>query len=177
MYKAYWWSLSGGRKWMCRYHRTSSHVDRRVFRSIIGDFNNAVIRGRVIDKGIAFKIPRFGEMVFRKYKPKVWYDKNGTLRKDRLPIDWEKTWAMWFSDNPGKTKKEIEDVPGRKVLYNMNTHSDGYRFKFFWFKGKCMVVNNTAYVFRLKRGHNRYLAQRAKDPSNGIDWPRTRQTV
>ena len=170
VYKAYWWSLTGGRKWMVRYHKTKYHVPYNIFKGIVGDFNEAVIRGEMIDKGLSFKIPHFGEIMYRKYKPKIWYDDKGVLRKDKLPVDWPKTWALWAKMYPGLTKAELKQTHNKKVVYNMNAHTDGYRFKFFWFKGRCRVVNSTAYSLRLPRVHNRYLAKRAKDPENGIDF-------
>lgn len=170
MYKSYFWSLTDGRKWMVRYHRTKYHVDKKTFKGIITDFNKALIQGKLIEKGIAIKIPFFGEMVYGKYKPKVWYDKKGRLRKDKLPIDWGKTYKMWNEDHPGMTREELRTIKGKKVVYNMNTHSDGYRFKLYWFRGRCSVVNNTAYKFRLVRKHKRHLGDLAMDPSNGIDF-------
>jgi len=93
------------------------------------------------------------------------------LRKDRLPVDWPKTYAMWSKQYPGLTWGEIKKTLGKKkVVYNLNAHTDGYRFKFYWFRGKCKVVNNTAYGMRLYRPHLKYLAERAFEPENGIDF-------
>ena len=170
LYKSYWWSLTDGRKWMVRYHRTKYHVDKKTFNAILEDFNNALIRGKMIEKGIAIRIPFFGELVFGKYKPKVWYDDKGRLRKDRLPVDWEKTYKLWREQYPGLTDKELEGIKGKKAVYNLNAHTDGYRFKLYWFRGRCHVVNNSAYRFTLMRKHQRYLAKLAKEPENGIDF-------
>jgi len=155
---------------MSRYHKTKYHVDYKTFMGIVKDYNNAIVRGRMIERGIGLRIPFFGEIVFGKYKPKVWYDESGRLRKDRLPIDWGKTYKMWHADHPGMTRTELESIPGKEVIYNLNYHTDGYRFKMFWFKGRCKVTNNTAYQFRLMRIHQRYLAKLAMDPANGIDF-------
>ena len=170
VFKNYIWSLTGGRKWMSRYHKTKYNVDYKTFNAILTEFNDAIIKGKVIDKGIAFKMPFFGEIVFGKYKPKIWYDDNGRLRHDRLPVDWTKSWEIWEKDHPGLTRNELNKVPGKKVVYNLNAHSDGYRFKFYWFRGKCKVVNNTAYRFRLYDPHMDYLGKMAQDPENGIDF-------
>jgi hypothetical protein len=94
------------------------------------------ISHNIINEGRQFHMPhKLGDTYIEKTK----LDYN-----NRLPIDWELTTRTG------------------KVIYNLNEHSEGYKYEFRWNKKVCTFTNN--YLFRLifTRENKRLLAKNIK---------------
>jgi hypothetical protein len=90
----------------------------------------------IIDEGRVFHMPfNLGDT----YVDKVKLDYN-----NRLPINWQLT------------------TQTGKVIYNLNEHSEGYKYELKWNKKVCMFQNN--YLFKLiyTRANKRKLAKNIK---------------
>jgi hypothetical protein len=90
----------------------------------------------IINEGRMFHMPF---MLGDTYVDKIKLDYN-----NRLPIDWQLTTRTG------------------KVIYNLNEHSEGYRYELKWNKKVCQFNNN--YLFRLvyTRANKRLLAKNIK---------------
>lgn len=94
----------------------------------------------ILETGDKLKLPwGFGAFSINKKKSKKTKEWNGKTYIN-LPIDWV------------KTKQE-----GKRV-YNMNYHTDGYRFRWLWFKDSCYFYQSDLYNFKPSREVSRKLA-------------------
>lgn len=102
----------------------------------------------VIETGNKVKFPLgFGNFAISKRKQKRTKEWNGKTYIN-LPVDWKKS-------------KEL----GKKT-YIMNYHTDGYRYKWQWFKDSAYFHLSDLYVFQPSREVSRKLARILKDPDN-----------
>jgi hypothetical protein len=89
----------------------------------------------LIEDGIKFKFPfALGELYVNKHKLKY---------NSKLPIDWQLT------------------VKEGKKVYNLNEHTAGFGYKFFWTK-PYKVVNKFTYRLVFTRENKRHLAKAIK---------------
>jgi len=95
---------------------------------------NKKLSERIIKESLELKLPyKLGTLSIKKQKIKILV-KDGQLKKNKMIVDWEKSWEMWKADNPTLTRKEIMDLPNKTVVYNMNQHTNGYIFSWVWDK-------------------------------------------
>jgi hypothetical protein len=131
------------------------NISRVLFGKICGDFNKEIVN-RIIFDNFEFKMfSRGGILSLRKYKQKIWLDKDGNVRKKFLKVD------------PYATMKLREEDPEaarlNKVVYFDNAHSDGYKYCIFWSKASSTIKNCSKYIFRPVRDTNRLLAKAIKE--------------
>ena len=109
---------------------------------------NIALSDKIIKESFDFKMPhRMGALSIRKGKLNICV-KDGKLEKGKLIIDWGKSWAYWKEQYPGKTRKEINEIKDKVVIYNMNDHTNGYVMRWKWDKSTCNLPNHTVYQFR-----------------------------
>lgn len=95
---------------------------------------------KIIDDGLTFHMPfMMGDTFVEKVKLNY---------NNRLPINWQLT------------------TETGKVIYNLNEHSDGFKYRFKWNKKVCTFKNN--YLFKLvyTRSNKRKLAHNIKVKKN-----------
>lgn len=150
----------------CRYKERAddihelngSVVDYATYCSVIRSFNNRLADSLIID-AMEFKMPfRLGKLRIKKFKQKIKLDENGNIDKKNLPVNWKKTWDMWFDIYPGLDRAEIKKIPNKKVIYHLNEHTSGYRCVLFWDKINCNVKNNRVYSAMFTFTNRRKLA-------------------
>ena len=113
-------------------------IDYTTYRKIITDYF-MFIRDEILEKSREFKMPcRLGSLFIMKRKPLKW--DSGSLR-----IDY-------------KTSKDLG-----KVVYHLNEHSDGYKYRFCWSKVKSLVPYKIKYQLIVTRHNKRRLAQIIKN--------------
>lgn len=119
-------------------------VDFKTYKNICKEFNTAVMED-IIKENVPFKMPgRLGTL--RICKTKMNYSD-----KNKLKVDW-------------KTSREAG-----KVVYHLNDHTNGYRFRFWWEK-KGPIQNLAFYSFTPTREYKRLLSSVLKDKNNNIDY-------
>lgn len=111
------------------------YVDYHEFRDIVETFYKGLSHC-IINEGQKFHMPF---MLGDTYVEKVKLDYN-----NRLPIDWQLTTATG------------------KVIYNLNEHSDGYKYGIKWNKKVCIFNNNYLYTLVYTRANKRLLAKNIK---------------
>ena len=113
-------------------------IDYKLYHSILIDYFK-FIQDEIVEQGREFKMPcRLGSLFIMKRKPLKW--DSGSLR-----IDY-------------KTSKDLG-----KVVYHLNEHSDGYKYRFCWSKVKSMVPYKIKYQLIVTRHNKRRLAHIIKN--------------
>lgn len=113
---------------------------------IIYAFNRA-FRDYILETGEKVKFPwGFGDFAISKKLSKKFKEHNGKTYIN-LPIDWKKT-------------KEAG-----KRIYNFNSHSDGYRCKWYWFVKDARFSNSCIWIFKASRESSRKITEYINKPS------------
>ena len=113
-------------------------IDYTTFRSIILDYYD-YIRDELLNKGNSIKLPcNLGTISIVKKKSEYWNGKG-------CSIDYKAT------------------RENNKLIYYINEHSDGYKFRLYWSKLKCNISNGIKYMMILSRDNKRRLAQIIKN--------------
>lgn len=111
------------------------YISYKEYVDIVTTFYKSISRS-IIDEGKTFHMPyMMGETYIEKSK----LDYN-----HRLPINWALT-----------TKTG-------KVIYNLNEHSEGYKYRMKWNKKICIFPNNYLYMLVYTRENKRKLAKNIK---------------
>lgn len=122
----------------------------RLYGTILKEINAEIMK-LIITTNFEYQIvPKLGTLSIKKFKTKLVLDEEGNLVKTRLSIDFGKTNALWKADPIAKEN--------RKVVYHINRHTDGYRYKFYWNKKYSTVKNKSFYTFKAARDNNRMIA-------------------
>ena len=118
--------------------QTVYDIDYTLYRKILVDYFQ-YIRDEVIERSREFKFPcRLGSIAIVKHKPKY-------LNGKSLCIDYKAT-------------KEIG-----KLIFHLNEHSDGYKYRIHWNKKDSNALNKSKYQLKLTRYNKRHLAQIIKN--------------
>jgi hypothetical protein len=137
-------------------------VDYKTYCSVIREFNSKLADALIMD-ALEFTMPfRLGKVRIKKFKQKIKLDENGEIDKKNLPVNYAKTWKMWFDTYPGLTREEIKQIPGTKVIFHLNEHTSGYRCVLFWDRLSCNVKNNRVYSIMFTFTNRRKLASMLK---------------
>lgn len=128
-----------------------NHPDIKItfsqFKDVISTCNQ-MITDYVLETGEKFKLPfGFGELSVDKWKPKKYVEYNGK-QYINLPVDWVKT-------------KKVGTL-----VYNLNAHTDGFRFKWYWFKSTARFEGSRCFVFKPCRKISRKLSSNLKKPNS-----------
>lgn len=113
-------------------------IEYKTFREIITDYFQ-YLRDQIIEEGREVKLPcRLGSLYVIKHRPKH-------LDGRSLRVD-------YYS-----TKKY------GKLMYHLNEHSDGYKYRFRWDRRECNVPNRSKYNLVMTRQNKRRLASIIKN--------------
>jgi len=144
-----------------KIHRKGKYyVSLTLFSKILKDFYKGI--SEEILKGYYFPLfSRMGNISIRKMKLTFKVDDTGELITN-APIDWKSTLDLWQED---------EDAKNQKILVrHINTHSNGYIYRWFYDRGLANFRNKTKYAFIPSRENQRNLAKLIKDENNEIDF-------
>lgn len=135
--------------------RSKYNVSRTVYTAICKEMNEAIFK-LMVDDNFEFRLPsRMGIQRVKKWKPVPKFDEKGELITTNLPVDWKATMQLWKEDKECKEAKQL--------VFHTNTHTNGYKCKWYWSKKICNVANKTVYQFIPSRDMKRYLAKRVKE--------------
>lgn len=120
-------------------------LDFEKWKEIIYSYNY-LFRDYLLETGDRVKLP-WGLGSFSINKKKV---RKTIIKDDKelvvMPVDWQ------------KSRKA-----GKKI-YHLNSHTDGYRYKWLWFAGDARIYQCSIWVFKPSRITSRKLAQYIKKP-------------
>jgi hypothetical protein len=152
-----------------RYKLVYPEIDRKKYVDLC-HLINITLSDKIIKESFEFRMPaRLGTISIRKNKIKIKV-KDGKLEKNKMIVDWKKTWDYWNSEYPNKTRKEIAQIRDKVTIYNMNEHTNGYVMGWRWDKSTCNVNNQTVYVFRPTKRNRLELARWIKSDDRENDF-------
>jgi hypothetical protein len=152
-----------------KYKLIYPDVDRKKYVNICHRINTA-LSDKIIKESFEFKMPfRLGSISIKKSKTSI-HVKNGKLEKNKLIPDWASTWEYWMKENPGLTRKEINQIKDKVIIYNMNDHTNGYVMRWKWDKSTCNLPNHTVYQFKPTKRNRLSLAAWIKSDERENDY-------
>jgi hypothetical protein len=161
-----WGSYKDFRK---RYKLIYPEIDRKKYVDLC-HLINTTLSDKIIKESFEFRMPaKLGTISIRKNKIKIKV-KDGKLEKNKMIVDWKKTWDFWNTEYAGKTRKEIIDTKDKIAIYNLNEHTNGYVMGWKWDKSTCNVPNQTVYWFRPTKRNRLTLAQWIKSDEKQNDY-------
>ncbi len=138
--------------------KSEFNVTFKQFYTVLNLFNQKVKEAIIYDSWI-FVIPyRLGTIYIKKIKMELKLNEDGSVDKRGLVPNWPKTIKLWDKIYPGLSKKELKEIPNKKIVFYMNEHTSGYKFVIHWEKKYCNVANNGPYEFIFTRSNRRELA-------------------
>jgi hypothetical protein len=152
-----------------KYKLVYPNINRKKYVKLCHAINKGISE-KIIKESFEFRIPyRLGTLSIRKSKLKI-NIKDGKLEKNKMIVDWKRTWDYWNQEYPDKTRQEINDIKGKIVIYNMNEHTDGYIMGWCWDKSTCVIRNQTVYYFKPTKGNRLALANWIKSDDKENDY-------
>lgn len=152
-----------------KYKLIYPKIDRKKYVAIC-HMVNEMLSDKIIKESFEFRMPyRLGTLAITKQKAKI-NIKDGKLQKNKMIIDWGKTWDYWYNEYPGLSRKQINLIPEKVVIYNMNDHTNGYVMSWTWNKYTCRVVNQTVYYFKPTKRNRLALAAWIKSEEKENDY-------
>ncbi len=125
--------------------RENSPVSLKDYRLILGEFFKFIMK--LVHDGNKVSLPnRLGHIYVRGRKIKPMFDENGNLKNGLAP-DWVKTKALRESNEQARIE--------RRVVYHLNEHTQGIRYKIKWSKAGSMVENINFYSLVFSRTNKR----------------------
>ena len=125
---------------------------RKDFCKITNEFNKHIIG--LVFEGHEVKLPeRLGVISVKGKKIKTEFDEE-LGRISNQAIDFGETNKMWAKNPELKEKKQM--------VYHLNEHSDGVRYRFFWSRDRVLVENKLFYTMVFTRTNKRNLSQLIK---------------
>jgi len=167
----------GNRKILANYktydiykHYRTKHgndaVDRKTFMKVLKDILPQLIL-LMIYENFEFSIPaRLGTLRIKKKLVEPKLDENGDLDVRSLSINYKKTKELWTKLYPDKTPEEIKEIKDKPLVRELNEHTDGYRFIWYWDRLTCNIPNQSAYSLDMTRTYDRQLSNAAKTIKN-----------
>lgn len=118
-----------------QYHKDNKNdVSYNTFKTILNEFNSE-LKNCLLESSEGFKMPfGLGYVQIVKYKPK-------SYTKKSLSIDYKSS-AQYG-----------------KIIYHLNEHSNGYKYRLYWSKIPQTVPDRYKYQLQLVRQNKRHLAQ------------------
>jgi len=121
----------------------------------------------IIYENMELTLPsRLGDLRIKKRITQPEIDEDGNLDVRKLSINWKKTKEYWEELYGGKTAEEVKKIKDKPLVRELNKHTDGYRFLWYWDRLTSNVPNQIAYSLDMTREHDRKLSKAAKTIKN-----------
>lgn len=141
-------------------------LSRKIFMRVLKGILPELIL-LMIFENFEFSMPaRLGTLRIKKKLVEPKLDENGELDVRSLSINYKKTKELWMKLYPGKSPEEIKKVKNKPLVRELNEHTDGYRFIWYWDRLTCNVPNQSAYSLDMTRTYDRQLSNAARTIKN-----------
>jgi len=148
-----------------RHYKTQSGkncLDKKTVRALYKEIFDELIKAIVLDN-FQFKMPsNLGYLRVRKKKVEPKLLEDGTIDTRVMSMDWKKTKKLWEKLYPELTAEEISNIPNKPKVIELNEHTDGYRFMWFWEKLTSNIPNQSAYYLEMTKQNKKILSQSSK---------------
>lgn len=127
------------------YLETSDNpVSKTIYLDIVNEFFKFIMS--LILKSEHIKLPyTTGSILIRGIKVRPRLDAEGQIKG--VSPNWPKTMKLW--DRDAKAKEE------KKVIYDFNEHTNGFRYRITWVKDKVKMENQSLYALIFSRANKR----------------------
>lgn len=124
-------------------------ISCKIYLKVVGGFIQFIIQKLLA----AYDVRLYGKLGIigirgKKVKPRIGED--GEIKG--AMISWGKTFQLWKTNPEAKANKQ--------VIYCLNEHSDGIRYKLVWHKRNVTIKNKLIYSLRFARPVKRELYRR-----------------
>lgn len=145
------------------YKKNSDNpLPKSLVKTLYKEMYTELIKLIVLDN-FQFRMPnKLGYLRVKKKVVEPKLNKEGELDTRALSINWKKTKLLWQSKYEGMTAEEISAIPNKPVIRELNEHTDGYRFMWFWEKLTSSTPNQSAYYIEMTRTNKKILSQASK---------------
>lgn len=141
-------------------------VDRPTFVRVVKDFNKEVAR-MIIEDAIEFRMPsNLGKVRMIKYKDIIRLNEDGSLNLKKKPIDWKASYKLWEREYPGLSRKELYAIKKKPLVYHLNDHTNGYRFRLQWVKHGSAIINRGVYRIFFTKANRHMIAEAVRKNPN-----------
>lgn len=124
--------------------KTVKPIGLKTYLELTAAYNKFLIDKVMSGKEVTLP-SRMGTLEITGKQQTISFDDEGKVQG--VAPDWVKTKELW--ERSPQAKKE------KKLVYHINTHTEGVRYKFFWSKRSVLVENKTLYSLRLTRTNKR----------------------
>lgn len=119
----------------------------KEYAKVVNDFNKFIMAN--VFAGETVKLPaRMGTISIKGKKTKIKFDEDGRLKG--FAPDYQATKELWA--------KCPECEENKQLVFHLNEHTNGVRYKFFWSKDRMAVENKTFYTLVFTRTNKRFLS-------------------
>ena len=140
----------------------NNYVSKQTVRKLYKEMFPYIVKMIVLDN-FQFRMPaNLGDLRIRKKETTPVLNEDGELDTRRLSVDWKATKQLWKKKYPDKTAEEIKEIPDKPLIRELNEHTDGYRYVWFWDKLTSSVPNQSAYYLDMTRTNDQILSGASK---------------
>jgi|688.fasta_scaffold282318_2 hypothetical protein len=142
--------------------KSNKKITQKQYGDIIRLSHQLISKG-IVEDNFIFS-PPYLKCKFRikKYKQKIKLDPTGKIIKSNLPVNWKATKEYWQKNPKAKENKVL--------IYHLNDHSDGYRYRFSKAPLRHSIKNLAYYNFKPCRNNDRALAKQILNPYNKTEY-------
>ena len=126
----------------------STKILKKEFCKISNEFNKHIME--YVFNGDEVRLPeRVGVISVKGKKVETEFDEDLGRISNQAP-DYAETKKLWAKCPECKEKKQM--------VYHLNEHTDGVRYKFFWSRNRVLIENKSFYTMIFTRTNKRYLS-------------------
>jgi hypothetical protein len=130
----------------------TTEVKRVEFCRVANDFNKHMIG--LVFEGNEVKVPeRLGTIIVKGKKVETEFDEE-LGRISNQSIDFGETNKLWAKCPDCEERKQM--------VYHLNEHTNGVRYRYFWSRDRVLVENKMFYTMRFTRANKRGLSKLIK---------------
>jgi hypothetical protein len=129
-------------------------IDKQLFAKIAKETNQEIIN-LIIEKNFEYLMPcNLGILSIKKALAVPRLRKDGKLASN-LTMDYKATRELWLTNPEARALK--------KKVFNLNEHSNGFRYSFYWSKKESTAMGKSVYMFKTVRANSRLITQKTKE--------------
>jgi hypothetical protein len=143
-------------------YKDKSYLSKKQVKALYKEVFTEIAKMIVLDN-LQFRLPaNLGYLRIKKKYVEPTINENGELDTRRLSIDWKATKKLWQERYPGMSSEELKKIKNKPVIRELNEHTDGYRYVWYWEKLTSTVPNQTAYYIDMTRTNDQILSRASK---------------
>lgn len=128
--------------------KSENPIPIKEYCKVVNDFNKFIMA--TVFSGEEILLPsRLGSLAIKGRKSKVTVTESGRLKG--LTPDFKATNDLWEKCSECKERKQI--------VYHLNEHTNGIRYRFFWSRNRVLVTNKTFYSMIFTRTNKRFITE------------------